>query len=152
MRKQLFPEEYMEDLNVKNKQLGGEQTKDTEQLPDVYLLPPLHPEELTSSLKKSASESYLGRKTDPTIDQILETSLEESGMSQAMIQRRRHQLRTSFNAAQLSPLMKQYFGSDNKSIKKQCLVLRTTPFQNYPVGVEDAYHKWYGVESPFDLI
>lgn len=46
-----------------------------------------------------------------------------------------------FNASQLSPLMKEYFGPHTKGVKKPCYLLRTTPLEGYNVGGEDTYHK-----------
>lgn len=56
---------------------------------------------------------------------------------------RRHQPRTLFNAAQLSPLMKDYFKSPTKSIKKPYFLLRTSPSSECCIGGEDTYEKRY---------
>jgi hypothetical protein len=61
--------------------------------------------------------------------------------AQRTSQRRTHQVRSLFNVSQLSPLMKEYFGSPTKSVKKPCFLLRTTPFDGCPVGGEGTYHK-----------
>lgn len=56
---------------------------------------------------------------------------------------RSHQMRAFFNTSQLSPLMKEYFGSSTKSVKKPCFLLRTTPFDGCHVGGEATFHKQY---------
>lgn len=56
---------------------------------------------------------------------------------------RRRQQRALFNAAQLSPLLKDYFNSPTKSVKKPYFLLRTSPSSACSVGGEDTYHKRY---------
>lgn len=63
------------------------------------------------------------------------------GWTQQRMAPRRHQPRTLFNAAQLSPLMKDYFKSPSKSIKKPYFLLRTSPSAECLVGGEETYKK-----------
>jgi hypothetical protein len=63
------------------------------------------------------------------------------GSMQQRMPPRRHQPRALFNAAQLSPLMKDYFKSPSKSIKKPYFLLRTSPSAECLVGGEETYQK-----------
>ncbi|KAF0770435.1 hypothetical protein AaE_002584 [Aphanomyces astaci] len=74
----------------------------------------------SNSLRKSASDFTLS---------MLPTSL------------RIHQVRASFNAAQLSPLMKEYLATNKEGLKKPCFLRRTTPVDRCLVGGEDTYRK-----------
>ncbi|OQR98364.1 hypothetical protein THRCLA_06735 [Thraustotheca clavata] len=52
-----------------------------------------------------------------------------------------HQVRSLFNASQVSPLMKEYLANDKDGVKMPCLLRRTTPVTKCIVGGEDTYRK-----------
>ncbi|RHY93312.1 hypothetical protein DYB37_000543 [Aphanomyces astaci] len=52
-------------------------------------------------------------------------------------------VRASFNAAQLSPLMKEYLATNKEGLKKPCFLRRTTPVDRCLVGGEDTYRKTF---------
>ncbi|DBA04163.1 TPA: LOW QUALITY PROTEIN: hypothetical protein N0F65_004271 [Lagenidium giganteum] len=159
MRKQLFPDEAFDDIGGRGKASqnatiasSAASASTTALLPvelsamagseASLLLPRLTSPSSCGSLHKSTSESYLGRQglSDNTVEKILKGSVDD--IDRPIIPRA-HQQRAFFNASQLSPLMKEYFGSENKSAKKPCFVLRTTPFAGCPVGGEETYHKHF---------
>ncbi|GMF38824.1 unnamed protein product [Phytophthora fragariaefolia] len=169
MRRQYFPEEVVDDLGAKIKPISkltgsastgalvdgvvaeGSSARNAG-FTDISHLPRLFSPQTSQLLSKSASESsYLGKlgTGDNSIAKILEPSStpilsgdaggdDGFGVAQHF---RRHQQRALFNAAQLSPLMKQYFRSPTKNAKKASFVLRTTPAADCAVGGEETYHK-----------
>ncbi|EGZ20498.1 hypothetical protein PHYSODRAFT_298607 [Phytophthora sojae] len=171
MRRQYFPEEIVDDLGAKIKPMGklsgsasagaigdgatqGGSSARNGGFPDISHLPRLLSPQTSQSLAKSASEpSYLGKLAigDNSIAKILESpatpvssaDLDDEDGFGASHRLRRHQQRALFNAAQLSPLMKQYFRSPTKNAKKASFVLRTTPAADCVVGGEETYHKVY---------
>ncbi|GMF11522.1 unnamed protein product [Phytophthora lilii] len=171
MRRQYFPEEVVDDLGAKikpvSKLLGsastgavgdgamaGSGSARNSGLGGTSHLPRLLSPQTSQSLAKSASEpSYLGKLAigDNSIAKILEpptppfcsSDLDDEDGFRATIRFRRHQQRALFNAAQLSPLMKQYFRSPTKNAKKASFVLRTTPAADCAVGGEETFHKFY---------
>ncbi|TYZ62281.1 hypothetical protein PybrP1_011400 [[Pythium] brassicae (nom. inval.)] len=161
MRRQYFPDEVLDDLSGKSKSLkppqsapgGGEGSggspstiaTDLAFLPRIQSAGMFGDEAATAAaratkMKKNASESYLGKQAlkDNSIDRILETAAPDDSTG-----RRMHQARSMFNTSQLSPLMKEYFGSQTKAVKKPCYLLRTTPVEGRNVGGEDTYRKYY---------
>jgi hypothetical protein len=108
-------------------------------------------------LKKTVSESYLLKQanSENSVGKILDlpTTIQHGphlggnerskGASDpaAPRQLRTHQMRQYFNASQLSPLMKEYLGTQVKNFKKPSFLLRTTPRVDCPVGGEDTFHK-----------
>ncbi|GLD96070.1 hypothetical protein PINS_up004748 [Pythium insidiosum] len=180
MRRQFFPEEMLDDVNLKAKSLQQQQQQSqghgsqsssessSSSMPDLspLLLPRLagshsttalasNASPLSPGLRPSHSESYLAKQlgSENSVQRILDepprvafvSSDETFGREAATPPRvmRTHQLRTFFNASQLSPLMKEFLGAENKSIKKPSYLLRTTPQPYCPVGGEDTYHKLY---------
>ncbi|GAB9462798.1 hypothetical protein Gpo141_00000281 [Globisporangium polare] len=169
MRRQYFPDEILDDANGKGKLLkasmsasGSGSSASTGSLStlaaDLAFLPRIQSASgldddsasrsavaaAADKMKKSVSESYLGKQAlnDNTVERILETACDDTSNSRGA-QRRTHQVRSLFNASQLSPLMKEYFGSQTRNVKKPCYLLRTTPLEGCLVGGEDTYHKYY---------
>ncbi|KAJ0403691.1 hypothetical protein P43SY_003803 [Pythium insidiosum] len=180
MRRQFFPEEMLDDVNLKAKGLqrhGAQTSADAPSaMPDLSpLLPrlaashsmaalatPSPSTPASPGLRPSQSESYLVKQlgSENSIQRILDepsrvafSSSDDFGREAATPPRvmRSHQLRTFFNASQLSPLMKEFLGAENKSIKKPSYLLRTTPQPFCPVGGEDTYHKFYRRRSQNNL-
>ncbi|RLN86758.1 hypothetical protein BBJ28_00022435 [Nothophytophthora sp. Chile5] len=173
MRRQYFPEEAAEDLGAKGKPTGklaasasasagidtgltvscSLQSSSSRDLLHLPRLPSPQTLQANGGLARSASEaSYLGKQalSDNSIAKILELRVrstdddEEDNDGLGTARRfRRHQQRSLFNAAQLSPLMKEYFRSPTKNAKKACFVLRTTPAADCAVGGEETYRKAY---------
>ncbi|RLN52231.1 hypothetical protein BBJ28_00010614 [Nothophytophthora sp. Chile5] len=173
MRRQYFPEEVVEDLGAKGKPAGklaasasasagidtgltvasSLQNSSPRDLSHLPRLPSPQTLQANGGLARSASEaSYLGKQalSDNSIAKILELRVRSAaadddngdGLGTARLFRR-HQQRSLFNAAQLSPLMKEYFRSPTKNAKKACFVLRTTPAADCAVGGEETYRRVY---------
>ncbi|TMW57463.1 hypothetical protein Poli38472_003388 [Pythium oligandrum] len=176
-RRQIFPEETLDDALFKSKSLASvsaasapTESSSSTNMPDLSpLLPRLRNcQSATSfdcgfnqkSLALSSSESHLlkQRESENSVDMILTRDLSlASSASSAMFMNsadetsarlpRTHQVRTLFNASQLSPLMKEYLGAERRNLKKPSFLLRTTPLSDCPVGGEDTYQKHYQRKS-----
>ncbi|KAF0687827.1 Aste57867_20479 [Aphanomyces stellatus] len=72
---------------------------------------------------------------------VLKKSWSNTNLDMTQPSLRVHQVRTSFNAAQLSPLMKEYLATKKEGLKKPCFLRRTTPVTKCLVGGEDTYRK-----------
>ncbi|KAF0731990.1 hypothetical protein Ae201684P_020922 [Aphanomyces euteiches] len=92
-------------------------------------------EDISAKIKFTESE----QSTLPT--STLTKSFSEITLGNTRKTMRVHQVRTSFNAAQLSPLMKEYLVTSKDGIKKSCFLRRTTPVPRCLVGGEDTYKK-----------
>jgi hypothetical protein len=169
MRRQYFPEEVVDDVGAKTKPVSklaasastgaivdgattGSVSARNSGLGDISHLPRLLSPQTSQSLSKSASEpSYLGKLAsgdnsiakilEPPVTQVYSGDLDEDDGFGTARRFRRHQQRALFNAAQLSPLMKQFFHSPTKNAKKVSFVLRTTPAADCAVGGEETFHK-----------
>ncbi|OQR83492.1 hypothetical protein ACHHYP_14634 [Achlya hypogyna] len=127
MRKQYFPEDLLDDLHAPspaNKAPDAAVSNDTLAafgLPNTLSRDPGEP----APFPRSKSDFALLLGSTPST---------ATGL-------RLHQVRSQFNASQVSPLMKEYLANDKDGVKMPCLLRRTTPVPKCLVGGEDTFKR-----------
>ncbi|KDO32237.1 hypothetical protein SPRG_02715 [Saprolegnia parasitica CBS 223.65] len=130
MRKQYFPEDVLDDLHAPV--VATHAPNATGSQPDL-----LSAFGLSSAPTRETGEPAPFPRSKSEFTLLLEKIPPPSSGP------RLHQLRSHFDASQVSPLMKEYLANDKDGVKMPCLLRRTTPVPKCIVGGEDTFKRVY---------